>query len=186
MWPGLMEWMERKQGGKGSNLNWLAFKHLLEYHKWLTDRIKNLLQRSGSLSLISCQNYYPSLQAPWSVRYVQPSWWKEDLKSGERHHSARLNHKEEKAGDNKWGNTPGSTWVTAIKLTLLRFSRNINLQVVRVILSLKITTYPNIQYILVIKSAICHQKGLSFPLIRFPPWTCQATSSMRQGPSVTS
>lgn len=69
--------------------------------------------------------------------------------------------------NNKWGNTPGSTWVTAIKLTLLRRfkkkkKKNINLQVVRVMLSLKITTYPNIQHILVIKSTICHQKGLLF------------------------
>lgn len=69
-----------------------------------------------------------------------------------------------KGDDNKWGNTPGSTWVTAIKLTLLRrfFKKNINLQVVRVMLSIKITTYPNIQCILVIKSTICHQKGLLF------------------------
>ena len=57
------------------------------------------------------------------------------------------------------------TWLNlsdSHKITLLRrlFLKNINLQVVRVILGIKITTYPNIQHILVIKSTICHQKGL--------------------------
>lgn len=72
-----------------------------------------------------------------------------------------------KADNNKWGNTLGSTWVTAIALTLLRvFSKNINLQVVRMMFSLKITTYPNIQHIQVIDSPICHQKGL------YSLWIC--------------
>ena len=152
--PHLLPW----QAGS----SWATRKHPLESHKLLTDKIRNAPCLAHSLhpSRGYCQ-ITPTVSQEVSGWYSHP-YESEILKFFGETSLSKIKPQRRKADDDKWGNTPGSIWTTAIKLPYLGgfFLKNINLPVVRVILSIKITTYPNIQHILVIKSTICHQKGL--------------------------